>query len=102
MKASGRLRDIDTRKQQEGQNNEPESSRIHGCGDSIADGSGGDGVLSGRTAGGVMMLVAGDELAFKEPYLMRLVLQASAAALLNSQVMESVDAEVKRRAVAGN
>jgi len=39
------------------------------------------------------------ELAVKEPDLMRLVLQASVAALVNVQ---SVDAELKLRAVKGN
>ena len=48
------------------------------------------------------MLVAFNELAVKEPDLMRLVLQASVAALVNVQSVEAVDAELKRRAVAGN
>ena len=37
-----------------------------------------------------------------EPDLMRLVLQASVATLVNVQSVEAVDAEIKRRAVAGN
>ena len=40
----------------------------------------------------------GDE----EPDLMRLVLHASVAALVNVQSVEVVDAEMKRRAVMGN
>ena len=48
------------------------------------------------------MLVAFNELAVKEPDLMRLVLQASVAALVNVQSVEEVDAEMKRRAVVGN
>ena len=40
-------------------------------------------------------------LAVKEPDLMRLVLQASVAALVNVQSVEAVDAELKRRAVKG-
>ena len=42
------------------------------------------------------------ELAIKEPDLMRLVLQAAVAALVNVQSVEAVDAELKRRAVKGN
>ena len=42
------------------------------------------------------------ELAVKEPDLMRLVLQASVAALVNVQSVEAVEGELKRRAVAGN
>ena len=42
------------------------------------------------------------ELAVKQPDLMRLVLQVSVAALVNVQSVEAVDAEMKRRAVAGN
>lgn len=42
------------------------------------------------------------ELAVKEPDPMRLVLQASVAALVNVQSVEAVDAELRRRAVAGN
>jgi len=38
----------------------------------------------------------------KEPDLMRLVLQASVAALVNVQSVEAVGAEIKRRAVKGN
>ena len=45
------------------------------------------------------MLETFSELAVKEPDLMRLVLQASMAALVN---VEAVDAELKRRAVVGN
>ena len=48
------------------------------------------------------MLVTFSELAVKEPDLMRLVLQASVAALVNVQSVEAVDAEMKRRAVVGN
>ena len=42
------------------------------------------------------------ELAVKEPDLLRLVLQAAVAAMVNMQSVEAVDAELKRRAVAGN
>ncbi len=38
----------------------------------------------------------------REPDLMRLVLQACVAALVNVQSVEAVDAEMKRRAVNGN
>ena len=38
----------------------------------------------------------------KDPDLMRLVLQASVAALVNVQSVEAVGAEIKRRAVALN
>ena len=48
------------------------------------------------------MLETFSELAVKEPDLMRLVLQASVAALVNVQSVEAVDAELKRRAVMGN
>jgi hypothetical protein len=48
------------------------------------------------------MLETFSELAVKEPDLMRLVLQASVAALVNAQSVEAVDAEMKRRAVNGN
>ncbi len=48
------------------------------------------------------MLETFSELAVKEPDLMRLVLQASVAALVNVQSMEAVNAEMKRRAVMGN
>jgi hypothetical protein len=48
------------------------------------------------------MLETFSELAVKEPDLMRLVLQASVAALVNVQSVEAVDAEMKRRAVNGN
>ena len=34
--------------------------------------------------------------------MMRLVLQASVAALVNGQTVEAVEAEVKRRSVIGN
>jgi hypothetical protein len=42
------------------------------------------------------------ELAVKEPDLMRLVLQASVAALVNVQGVEAIDGEFKERAVRGN
>ena len=45
------------------------------------------------------MLDTFSELAMKEPDLMRLVLHASVAALVNVQSVEAVDAEIKRRAV---
>ena len=48
------------------------------------------------------MLETFSELAVKEPDLMRLVLQASVAALVNVRSVEAVDAELKRRAVMGN
>ena len=48
------------------------------------------------------MLETFSELAVREPDLMRLVLQASVAALINVQSVEAVDAEMKRRAVNGN
>ena len=48
------------------------------------------------------MLETFSELAVKEPDLMRLVLQASVAALVNGQSVEAVDVEMKRRAVVGN
>ena len=48
------------------------------------------------------MLETFSELAVREPDLMRLVLQASVAALVNVQSVEAVDAEMKRRAVNGN
>ncbi len=48
------------------------------------------------------MLETFSELAVKEPDLMRLVLQASVAALVNVQNVETVDAELKRLAVNGN
>ena len=48
------------------------------------------------------MLETFSELAVKEPDLMRIVLQASVAALVNVQSVESVDAELKRRVVSGN
>lgn len=42
------------------------------------------------------------EPALKEPDLMRLVLQARVAALVNVQSVEAEDAEMKRRTVMGN
>ena len=48
------------------------------------------------------MLETFSELAVKEPDLMRLVLQAAVAALVNVKTVEDVDVEMKRRAVAGN
>ena len=48
------------------------------------------------------MLERFSELAVRERDLMRLVLQASVAALVNVQSVEAVDAEMKRRAVSGN
>ena len=48
------------------------------------------------------MLETFSELAVKQPDLMRLVLQASVAALVNVQSVDAVDAEMKRRAVTGN
>lgn len=48
------------------------------------------------------MLETFSELAVKEPDLMRLVLQASVAALVNVQSVEAVDAELQRRAPDGN
>ena len=48
------------------------------------------------------MLETFSELAVKEPDLMRLVLQACVAALVNVQSVEAVGAELKRRAVALN
>ena len=48
------------------------------------------------------MLEAFSELAVKEPDLMRIVLQACVAAMVNVQSVEAVDAELKRRAVNGN
>ena len=42
------------------------------------------------------------ELEVKETDLMRLVLRASLAAMVNVQSVEAVDAELKRRAVKGN
>jgi hypothetical protein len=41
-------------------------------------------------------------LIVREPDLMRLVLQASVADLVNVQSVEAVDAELKPRAVGGN
>ena len=48
------------------------------------------------------MLETFSELAVREPDLMRLVLQASVAALVNVQSAEAVELELKRRAVKGN
>ena len=48
------------------------------------------------------MLETFSELAVKEPHLMRLVLQASVAALVNVQTVEAVEGEMKRRARVGN
>ena len=48
------------------------------------------------------MLDTFSELALKEPDLMRLLLQASVAALVNVQSVEAVEVETKRRAVKGN
>ena len=48
------------------------------------------------------MLETFSELAVIEPDLMRLVLQASVAALVNVQSVEGADAELKRRAIKGN
>ena len=48
------------------------------------------------------MLKTFSEWVVKEPDLMRLVLQASVAALVNVQSVEAVDVEMKRRAVMGN
>ena len=48
------------------------------------------------------MLETFSELAVKEPDLMRLVLQASVAALINAQSVEALDVELKRRAITGN
>lgn len=48
------------------------------------------------------MLETSGELAVKEPDMMRLVLQACVAALMNVQAAEAVGAKLKRRAVVGN
>ena len=48
------------------------------------------------------MLETFSELAVKEPDLMRLVLQANVAPLVNVQTVEAVAGEMKRRAVVGN
>ena len=48
------------------------------------------------------MLETFSELGVREPDLMRLVLQASVAALVSVQSVEAVEAEMKRRAVMGN
>lgn len=47
------------------------------------------------------MLETFSELAVKEPDLMRLTLQACVAALVNTQSVMAIDAELKRRAIAG-
>ena len=48
------------------------------------------------------MLETFSELAVKQPALLLIRLQASVAAMVNVQSVEGVDAELKRRAVAGN
>ena len=48
------------------------------------------------------MLETFSELAVREPDLMRLVLQASVAALVNVQSVEAVNAELNRRAISGS
>ena len=48
------------------------------------------------------MLETFAELAVKGPDLMRFVLQASVASLLNSQSVMAADAEIQRRAASGN
>ena len=48
------------------------------------------------------MLETFSELAVREPDLMRLILQASVAALVNIQAVEGGNAELKRRAIRGN
>jgi hypothetical protein len=48
------------------------------------------------------MLETFSELAVREPDLMRLVLQASVAALVNVQSVEAVGQELKRRAATEN
>ena len=48
------------------------------------------------------MLETFSELAVKDPDLMRRVLQASVAALVNVQSVEAVEAELKRLAVTEN
>ncbi|MDA1229870.1 MAG: hypothetical protein O2856_03765 [Planctomycetota bacterium] len=48
------------------------------------------------------MLETFSELAVKEPDMMRLVLQASVAALVNAQSMMAADDEIQRRGVKGN
>jgi hypothetical protein len=48
------------------------------------------------------MLETFSELAVREPDLMRLVLQASVAALVNVQSVEAVEAEMKRQSLKGN
>ena len=48
------------------------------------------------------MLETFSELAVNDPDLMRLVLRACVAALVNVQSVEAVDAELKRRAVMVN
>ena len=48
------------------------------------------------------MLETFSELAVREPDRMRLILQASVAAMVNVQSVYAVDVELKRRAVSGN
>ena len=48
------------------------------------------------------MLETFAELAVKEPDLMRLVIQASVAAMVNAQSMMAADDEIQRRAAKGN
>ena len=48
------------------------------------------------------MLETFSEIAMREPDLMRLVLQACVAALVNVQSVEAVESEIRRRAVKGN
>lgn len=48
------------------------------------------------------MLESFTELVTTEPDLMRLVLQASVATLVNFQTLHALDSEIKRRAAPGN
>jgi len=48
------------------------------------------------------MLETFSELAVKEPDLMRVVLQAGIAAMVNVPSVEAIETELKRRAVKGN
>lgn len=48
------------------------------------------------------MLEKFTELAVKDPDLMRVVLHASVAALVNSQNVSAIDAELNRRSVTGH
>ncbi len=48
------------------------------------------------------MLETFSELAVKEPDLMRIVLQASVAALVNVQSVEAFESEIRRRAIETN